>query len=133
VEILSAIDCKIVERDGVYRSDTISVIGNMLSTIKNYFPNEVDTFIKRDIAGINFPGISQYREDILNYNPSGENLYDLITHKFGKLVIMTLLHEPAINAFACKAIDGAVEAKGCFDWYDKTVRLAFRELFKINI
>jgi hypothetical protein len=133
VEQLKEIDDVVVERDGIYRSDTVSVVGNMLSTIKNYYPDAVDAFLKRDIAGLNFPGISQYREDILNYNPSGESLSDLITHKFGKFVIWSLMNEPLVNAFAQQAVDGAVDAKSCFEWYDKTVRLAFRELFDLRV
>jgi hypothetical protein len=133
VEQLKEIDDVVVERDGIYRSDTVSVVGNMLSTIKNYYPDAVDAFLKRDIAGLNFPGISQYREDILNYNPSGESLSDLITHKFGKFVIWSLMNEPLVNAFAQQAVDGAVDAKSCFEWYDKSVRLAFRELFDLRV
>jgi hypothetical protein len=43
------------------------------------------------------------------------------------------MNEPLVNAFAQQAVDGAVDAKSCFEWYDKTVRLAFRELFDLRV
>ncbi len=132
-ELLAKIDRVELDRDGVYSNDTSSLVGNLLSTTKNYYPVAVDTFLKRDIARLKFPNIEQYREDILNYNPSGETLSDLLTHKFGKFVVWSLMYEPEVNSFACRAVEGAVEAKSCFDWYDKTVRLAFKSLFKINV
>ncbi|MBQ8204886.1 MAG: hypothetical protein IJZ78_03610 [Alistipes sp.] len=132
-ELLNEIDSVKLDRDGIYSSDTATLIGNILSTAKNYQPIAVDTFLRRDIVGLSFPAISQYREDILGYNPSGESLSDLLTHKFGKFVVWTLIHQPEVNAFARRAVDGAVDAKSCFDWYDKVVRLAFRELFRINV
>lgn len=132
-ELLEEIDGVELTRDGIYTSDTATLLGNILSTAKNYHPIAVDTFLRRDISGLSFPAIAQYREDILGYNPSGETLSDLLTHKFGKFVIWSLMHQPEVNSFARRAVDGAVDAKNCFDWYDKTVRLAFRELFGIKV
>ena len=132
-EMIDEIDSIKVARDGIYTNDIVSVVGSILSTAKNYHPTEVDIFLKRDIAGLSFPAISQYREEILNYNPSGESLSDLLTHKFGKFVVWSLIHEPEVNAFAARAVEGAVGAKSCFEWYDKTVRLAFRSLFGLNV
>lgn len=132
-ELLAKIDSVELNRDGVYSNDTSSLVGNILSTAKNYYPSDVDSFLKRDIARLKFPNVEQYREDILNYNPSGETLSDLLTHKFGKFVIWSLIYEPEVNSFACCAVEGAVDAKNCFDWYDRTVRLAFKSLFKISV
>lgn len=47
----------------------VQAIGNVLSTAKNYFPAEVDSFLKRDLAGNAFPGVPKYRDEVLNYSP----------------------------------------------------------------
>lgn len=133
IELLNAIDSVEIDRDGIYSSDMISIVGNVLSTIKNYYPDIVDSFIQRELSTLKFPGVSRYREDILNYNPSGETMSDLLTHKFGKFVVWALLNESAINDFAKQAISGVEGTKNCFEWYDKTVRLGFKSLFNVKL
>ena len=122
-----------VNRDGIYTQTLVSLIGNTLSTAKNYFADEVNSFIKRDIVGLAFPGVSKYREQILSYNPSGETLSDLFTHKFGNFLMWSLLHERAVEEFAIKAMEKAEGTKDCFDWFDKVIRLLFKNMFNVKV
>lgn len=130
VDCLDAVE---TGRDGIYALSLVSLIGNTLSTAKNYFPEDVDSFIKRDIVGLTFPGISKYREQILSYNPSGETLSDLFTHKFGNFLMWSLLHEPSVEQFAIKAMSSAYESKDCFDWFDKVIRILVSDMFNAKI
>lgn len=122
-----------VNRDGIYTQTLVGLIGNTLSTAKNYFADEVDSFIKRDIVGLTFPGVAKYREQILSYNPSGETLSDLFTHKFGNFLMWSLLHEPAIQNFAIQAMESAVDTKDCFAWFDKVIRILIKEMFNAKV
>lgn len=123
----------IVERDGIYSQSLVSVIGNTLSTAKNYFADEVDSFIKNDIVGLPFPGIAKYKEQILSYHPSGESLSDLFTHKFGNFLMWSLLHEPVFDDFAIKAMTSTKNAKDCVDWFNKVVKILIKEMFNVNV
>ena len=130
---VEALDSVAVDRDGIYNLTLVSLIGNTLSTAKNYFADEVDSFIKRDIVGLSFPGISKYREQILSYNPSGESLSDLFTHKFGNLLMWSLLHEPAVGNFSIEAMQSAEQAKDCFDWFDRVIRILIKTMFNAKV
>ncbi len=132
-EKVGGLDNVKVERDGIYTQTLVSLIGNTLSTAKNYFGDEVNSFIKRDIVGLAFPGVSKYREQILSYNPSGETLSDLFTHKFGNFLMWSLLHEPAVENFSIKAMESAEGAKDCFEWFDKVIRILFKDLFNAKV
>ena len=127
------LDKVVVDRDGIYTQTLVSLIGNALSTAKNYFADEVNTFIKRDIVGLSFPGVAKYREQILSYNPSGESLSDLFTHKFGNFLMWSLLHEPAVENFSINAMERAEGAKDCFEWFDKVIRLLFKDMFNAKV
>ena len=122
-----------LERGGVYQDDLITLIGKVLSTAKNCFPTEVDNFIKKDMVGLKFPGVSKYRGDILNYNPSGETLSDLFTHKFGNFLMWSLLNEEAVDSFAYEAMSVSVNSSDCFKWFDQVVRILFKDLFKVKL
>jgi hypothetical protein len=130
VDKLDAVE---VYRDGIYTQTLISLIGNTLSTAKNYFASEVDSFLKRDLVGLTFPGVSKYREQILSYNPSGESLSDLFTHKFGNFLMWSLLHEPAVERFSIEAMQSAKSAKDCFEWFDKVIRILMRHMFNAKV
>lgn len=132
-ERLDRIDDIVVPHRENCRQTLVQAIGNVLGTAKNYFPAEVDVFLRRDIVGLPFPGVSKYREDILNYNPSGETLSDLFTHKFGNFLMWSLLHEQTVDRFALEAISASVDAKNCFAWYEGTVRILFRQLFGVKL
>lgn len=107
-------------------------IGSILATAKNYFPVEVDRFIKQDLEDINFPGISKYKKEILEYNPGTETLADLLTHKFGNYVMWSLINEKVFSDFSTRVIRVAIEEKDCFSWFDRTMKIVFQELFKVN-
>lgn len=81
---------------------------------------------------MSFPGMSKYKEEILGYNPSGESLSDLLTHKFGNFLMWSLLHEKIITEFATKAIGISIDAEDCFSWFDTSVRMLFRDLFHVK-
>ena len=130
---VEAIDNVNVDRDGIYTLTLVSAIGNTLSTAKNYFSEEVDSFIKKDIVGLSFPGISRYREQILSYNPSGESLSDLFTHKFGNFLMWSLLHESAVEEFSIEAMSSAYDSKDCFEWFDKVIRILIKVMFNAKV
>jgi hypothetical protein len=133
VELTESIDSIHVQRDGIYRQTITQLIGNVLSTAKNYFPAEVNAFLRREIIGLPFPGIEQYREEILNYNPSGETLSDLFTHKFGNFLMWALLNMKVVDDFAYESVKASLKAKNSIDWYDNTVRIMFRHMFGLKL
>lgn len=132
-EKVKEIDEKTTNRNGLYQYNLTKVVGNVLSTAKNYYQTETDTFIKKELIGLSFPGIPTYREEILSYNPSGETLSDLFTHKFGKFLTWGLLFEEAIDNFAYEAMCTSINAPNCFSWYDQVVRILLKHLFKLKL
>lgn len=122
-----------LDRSGIYQDDIITLIGKVLGTAKNYFPTEVDNFIKKEMVGLKFPGVNKYRAEILNYNPSGETLSDLFTHKFGNFLMWALLNEEAVDDFAYEAMGVSVDSSDCFKWFDQVVRILFKHLFKVKL
>ena len=133
VKIMEEMDSRADLRYPSTSEDIVSLVGKLLGTAKNYFPAEVDSFLKKDIVGLKFPGISRYREDILNYNPGGETLSDLFTHKFGNFLIWSLVNEEAVDEFAYEAMCAATDAPDCINWFNQVVRILFRHLFKVRI
>ncbi|MFI3281849.1 MAG: hypothetical protein R3Y44_07775 [Rikenellaceae bacterium] len=123
---------KVANRDG-YHKGLVNYIGESLAAAKKYFPTNIDNFIKKDIVGLSYPGIDNYKEDVLNYNTGGETIADLITHKFGKFLIWSLIHEEAIDNFAIEAMNAAVDSDNCVDWYDKVIRVLFKQLFDVKL
>lgn len=132
-EKVDKLDAVVINRDGIYTQTLVSLIGNVLSTAKNYFAEDVDSFLKRDLVGLSFPGVSKYREQILSYNPSGESLSDLFTHKFGNFVMWSLLHEPAVGRFSIEAIQSVKGTKNCFEWFDKVIRILMKHMFNKKV
>lgn len=113
--------------------DIIALVGNILGTAKNYFPAQVNDFLSRGIIGLTFPGIPKYKDDILSYNPSGENLSDLMTHKFGNFIIWALIHEESVDAVVCDCLKEAAASADSAAWFDKSVRIVLRALLRIKI
>lgn len=116
-----------------FSEDIVTLIGKVLGTAKNYFPDEVNTFLKKDLSGLPFPGIPKYKDELLSYNPGGEHLSDLFTHKFGNFLIWSLIHEEAIDEFAYEAMSLAPDAQDSYEWFDKVVRVLFKHLFKVKL
>jgi len=121
------------ERSGIYKDDLITLIGKVLSTAKNCFETEVNMFIRGEIVGLKFPGISKYGEEILNYNPSGETLSDLFHHKFGNFLMWSLLNEEVIGKCAHEIFSASVDSPNCYKWFDKTARIVARDLLKTKL
>jgi len=121
------------KRGGIYTFDLVRLVGNVLSTAKNYYGAQVDAFIRTDIAGLTFPGVATYHEDILSYHPSGEALSDLFTHKFGKFLMWSLLNIPEVDAFSAESIKAIPTAHNCFGWYEGVVRILMRHMFGVKV
>ena len=133
VESVAEFDSISLSRAGCYQFDLVKLIGNLFSTAKNYFPDEINNFIRKEILDLRFPGIESYREEILNYNPSGETLSDLLTHRFGNFLMWSLLNEKSVDDFATEAMISAVGSKDCFGWYEKVIRLLVRHMFGVKL
>ncbi|MCR5820967.1 MAG: hypothetical protein K6F94_08510 [Bacteroidaceae bacterium] len=131
VEAFDAIDTS--ARGGIYTYDLVRLVGNVLSTAKNYYGAQIDAFIRTDIAGLAFPGVSTYHEDILSYHPSGETLSDLFTHKFGKFLMWSLMNIPEVDAFSAESIKAIPAAHNCFGWYEGVVKILMRHLFGVKV
>lgn len=132
-EKVAVLDAVRVDREGIYQYDLVRLVGNILSTAKNYNPEAVDNFIQKEIVGLSFPGVNTYREDILNYHPSGENLSDLLTHRFGNFLMWGLLNVEAADDFAIEAIAASTKAKDSFAWYEQGVKIFIKHFFGVQI
>ncbi len=111
----------------------IKAIGKVLTTAKNYYPQEVDAFLKRDVVGLKFAGIAKYRDEVLNYNPAGERLSDLLTHSFGNFVVWSLVNLEPFQRGAADVIANSIHCSDSFAWYDATVRETFKRLFNVQL
>lgn len=131
LSVISKIDSE--KMLGEFSEDIVTLIGKVLGTAKNYFSDEVNVFLKKDLSGLPFPGIAKYKDELLSYNPGGERLSDLFTHKFGNFLIWSLIHEEAVDDFAFEAMYLAPESKDSFEWFDKVVRVLFKHLFKVKL
>ena len=132
-EALDAFEDQVDDRYPDTASDIVALAGNILGTAKNYFPGPVNDFLAREIAGLGFPGIPKYKEDILNYNPGGEKLSDLFTHKFGNFIIWALVHEESVDDCVVKCLCEAAASPDSAAWFDKAVRIVLQALLQIKI
>lgn len=129
IEKMQQIEQVRLERSGAYQYGMVQLFTNVFSTAKNHFPKEVDAFLRKDIVMLPFPGVSSFREDILNYHPNGERLSDLLTHRFGNFLISSLAHQPKVSDFALEAICSAEKAKNATDWYEQAIRIMIKHMF----
>lgn len=129
IEQVNEYDNTTSQRDGTYQFGIVKLIGNVLSTAKNYCPELVNQFLQQDVACLPFPGINSYRDSLLNYNPSGESLQDVLTHKFGNFLIFSLVNVEAIDNFSVEAIAAASRSKDAFAWFEQVVKILIRHLF----
>ena len=132
-EVLDSFREKEDERYPDTKADLIALCGNILGNAKNAFPAKVNEFLARDIVGLGFPGIPKYKEDILNYNPGGEKLSDLFTHKFGNFIIWALVHEESVDQVVADCLCEAAAATDSAAWFKKAVRIVLQALLKIKI
>ncbi len=132
-EKVDQLDAVQLTRGGIYQFDLVKLVGNVFSTAKNYYAQQIDAFIQKEIIGLSFPGASTYREDILNYHPSGESLSDLLTHRFGNFLMWDLLNVAAVDDFAVEAIGAATKTKDSFGWYEQGVKIFIKHFFGVKI
>ena len=111
----------------------ITLIGKILGTAKNYFPQQVNAFLTKDIVRLTFPGIGDYKDEILGYNPGGERLSDLFTHKFGNALIYTLIHEEAIDDVVVRSLQATEKANDSFEWFEYVVKIVFNKMFNLRL
>lgn len=128
-EKISRMDGVRLQRSGLYEYDIVKLIGNVLGTAKNYCPERVNAFIQRELTTLPFPGVDSYQESILNYNPSGESLQDVLTHKFGNFLIVALLDIRPVDDFAIEAINAVTASDNSFAWFEQVVKILIRHLF----
>ena len=111
----------------------ITLIGKILGTAKNYFPQQVNAFLTKDIVNLPFPGIDKYKDEILGYNPGGERLSDLFTHKFGNALIYTLIHEEAVDEVAVDSLMAASKSSGSYKWFEEVVKVTLNKMFNLRL
>lgn len=111
----------------------VAEAGRVLSTAHRYFPERTRSFLQGELAGLSFPGVAAYREEILGNIGDTEKLSDLFTHRFGNFLMWSLLNNEAVDRFATEAIRTAPQSRDCFQWYNSVVRILCRHLFKIKI
>lgn len=111
----------------------ITLIGKILGTAKNYFPQQVNAFLTKDIINLPFPGIDKYKDEILGYNPGGERLSDLFTHKFGNALIYTLIHEEAVDDVAFDSLKAASSSSGSYKWFEEVVKVTLNKMFNLRL
>lgn len=108
-------------------------IALLLSTAKSYAPNEVNSFLTNEILQLPFPGVENYRDEILNYTPCGEKLADVLTHRFGNFVIFALIHEEDVETFCYNVAQHLSTTKDFSEWFAIVVRMLIRDMLKIKI
>lgn len=132
-QVLDELEINVNLRYPDTKESIITLIGKTLGTAKNYFPQQVNTFLTKDIINLTFPGIDKYKDDILGYNPGGERLSDLFTHKFGNALIYTLIHEQAIDDVVVGALQAAGRTNGSYQWFEEVVKIVFNKMFNLRL
>lgn len=108
-------------------------IALLLSTAKSYAPGEVNAFLSNEVLQLPFPGVENYRDEILNYTPCGEKLSDVLTHRFGNFVIFALIHQEDVEEFCYNAAQRLVDTKDFSEWLSVVVRMLLRDMLRIKI
>ncbi len=132
-QVLDELDEKADLRYPDTKESVIALIGKILGTAKNYFPQQVNAFLTKDIIHLSFPGIDKYKDEILGYNPGGERLSDLFTHKFGNALIYTLIHEEAIDDVVVHSLQATAKASDSFGWFEQVVKIVFNKMFNLKL
>lgn len=132
-EILDEFEQNINPRYPDTSESIITLIGKILGTAKNYFPQQVNAFLTKDIIRLTFPGIGDYKDDILGYNPGGERLSDLFTHKFGNALIYTLIHEETIDDVVVQSLQATEKSNDSFEWFEYVVKIVFNKMFNLRL
>ncbi len=104
----------------------VAMIGRILGTAKLKFSQQINEFLRNETVGLSFPGLSQYSETLLSYNPESEKFSDLITHKFGNFVIKSIINEPVIDDVIVDICKPMPKVKSADQWISQAVKVVFR-------
>ncbi|WP_282015566.1 NACHT domain-containing protein [Marinifilum flexuosum] len=115
-----------------YQDDIRTFLCKTLGTIKSYHHKEVDFFIYNNLRNSSFPDIDKFREELINYNQSYENIGDLLTHKFGNFIIWSLQNDPKISASFKQIMQYGTEVENYKGWFKKLSTHVFDKLFGIE-
>jgi len=120
-----------VEREN-YQDDLRTFLCKTLGTIKSYYHKEVDFFIYNNLRNSTFPEIDKFREELIKYNQSYENIGDLLTHKFGNFIIWSFQNDPKVSASLKQIMQYGTEADNYKGWFKKLSTHVFDQLFGIE-
>jgi len=120
-----------VEREN-YQDDLRTFLCKTLGTIKSYYHKEVDFFIYNNLRNSTFPEIDKFREELIKYNQSYENIGDLLTHKFGNFIIWSFQNDPKVSASLKQIMQYGTEADNYKGWFKKLSTHVFDKLFGIE-
>lgn len=132
-KVVEAIDAVALDRPGIYQKPFVELINNFFTTAKNYDSEGVNTFIRGRLTELSYPGTSSLKDDLLQFNPGGEKLSDLLTHKFGNFLMWSLLNEEAVDDFSYEAMAAAVNAGKGVAWYNDVVKILLRHMFNVKL
>ena len=104
----------------------VAMIGRILGTAKLKFSQQINEFLKKETVGLSFPGLPQYSEMLLSYNPESEKFSDLITHKFGNFVIKSIINEPVIDNVIVDICKPMPKVKSADQWISQAVKVVFK-------
>lgn len=104
----------------------VAMIGRILGTAKLKFSQQINEFLKKETVGLSFPGLSQYSETLLSFNPESEKFSDLITHKFGNFVIKSIINEPVIDDVIVDICKPMPKVKSADQWISQAVKVVFK-------
>lgn len=104
----------------------VAMIGRILGTAKLKFSQQINEFLKKETVGLSFPGLPQYSETLLSFNPESEKFSDLITHKFGNFVIKSIINEPVIDDVIVDICKPMPKVKSADQWISQAVKVVFK-------
>lgn len=104
----------------------VAMIGRILGTAKLKFSQQINEFLKKETVGLSFPGLPQYSETLLSYNPESEKFSDLITHKFGNFVIKSIINEPVIDDVIVDICKPMPKVKSADQWISQAMKVVFK-------
>lgn len=119
------------DRDN-YQDNLRTFLCKTLGTIKSYHHKEVDFFIYNNLRNSSFPEIDKFREELINYNQSYENIGDLLTHKFGNFIIWSFQNDPKVSASLKQIMQYGTEVDNYEEWFKKLSTHVFDKLFGIE-
>ncbi len=90
--------------------DVRTYLARSLATVRGYFGREVDRFVMDELAEMDFPGFGSFRDELTRYE-AGENIGDLLTHKFGNLFVLGIVRIPAVRREIAALLSAVPESR----------------------